>query len=200
MRQQEMYLQKQTLASFIKMREAAEKDGIQLTIVSGARDFYSQKSIWERKYKSNNEEGLSDIENIKKIMLWSSMPSTSRHHWGTDIDVYDPDKLGRNQQLSLSPWEYQKDGPFNALSEWLQQHANQFGFYLPYDEYRGGVAQEPWHLSYYPIAQELQEKLNGAKIAKAINSGDVAGRDNIIAHLDQLLTQYVVNVGEVPDG
>ena len=20
-------------------------------------------------------------------MLWSSMPSTSRHHWGTDIDI-----------------------------------------------------------------------------------------------------------------
>ena len=64
----EMYLQKQTLESFIKMRESAEKDGIQLTIVSGTRNFYSQKSIWERKYKSNKTEGLSDIENIKKIM------------------------------------------------------------------------------------------------------------------------------------
>ena len=38
----EMYLQKQTLDSFIKMREAAEKDGIQLTIVSGTRNFNSQ--------------------------------------------------------------------------------------------------------------------------------------------------------------
>ena len=83
----EMSLQKQTLDSFIKMREAAEKDGIHLTIVSGTRNFNTQKSIWERKYKENNEEGFSDIENIKKIMLWSSMPSTSRHHWGTDIDI-----------------------------------------------------------------------------------------------------------------
>ena len=83
----EMYLQKQTLESFIKMREAAEKDGIQLTIISGTRDFYSQKSIWERKYNNYKKEELSEVEIIKKIMLWSSMPTTSRHHWGTDIDI-----------------------------------------------------------------------------------------------------------------
>ena len=83
----EMYLQKQTLESFIKMREAAEKDGIHLTIISGTRDFYSQKSIWESKYNNYKKDGLSEIEIIKKIMLWSSMPTTSRHHWGTDIDI-----------------------------------------------------------------------------------------------------------------
>ena len=64
-----MYLQKQTLESFIKMREAAEKDGINLTIVSGTRNFYSQKSIWERKYNKYKKENLTDIEIIQKIMI-----------------------------------------------------------------------------------------------------------------------------------
>ena len=83
----EMYLMKETLEAFIKMRESAKQDGISLKIVSGTRNFDAQKRIWEKKYERNKNKGLNDIENIKEIMVWSSMPSTSRHHWGTDIDI-----------------------------------------------------------------------------------------------------------------
>ena len=82
-----MYLEKQTAVSFKKMKSAAEKDGINLIIVSGARNYYSQKSIWERKFKNNQSRGLNPLENARKILRYSSMPSTSRHHWGTDIDI-----------------------------------------------------------------------------------------------------------------
>jgi len=144
----EMYLQKETLKSFIKMRDAAEKDGITLTIVSGTRSFNSQKSIWERKYKINKAEGLSDIANIKKIMLWSSMPSTSRHHWGTDIDINGFDKYfdGKNEKS-------------NNEYKWLVNNASKFGFCQVYTEKGNekrhtGYNEEKWHWSYMPLSSE----------------------------------------------
>jgi zinc D-Ala-D-Ala carboxypeptidase len=148
----EMYLQKQTLESFIKMREAAEKDGINLTIVSGTRNFYSQKSIWERKYKANKVEELSDVENIKKIMLWSSMPSTSRHHWGTDIDINGFEKYfdGKNEKS-------------NKEYEWLVNNARKFGFCQVYTEKKTGKRttgynEEKWHWSYMPLSSDYLKK------------------------------------------
>ena len=44
-----MYLEKETASAFKRMYKAAKLDGINLKIVSGARNYYSQKSIWERK-------------------------------------------------------------------------------------------------------------------------------------------------------
>ena len=142
----EMYLQKQTLESFIKMREAAEKDGIQLTIISGTRDFYSQKSIWERKYNNYKKEGLSEIEIIKKIMLWSSMPTTSRHHWGTDIDINGFDDYFSEENKKA-----------NKEYKWLLINAPKFDFCQVYTEKgegkrRTGYNEEKWHWSYMPLA------------------------------------------------
>ena len=147
----EMYLHKETITAFIKMREAAEKDGILLTIVSGTRNFYAQKNIWERKYKKYKKKGLTDQEVIRKIMLWSSMPSTSRHHWGTDIDINGFDKYfdGTNKKA-------------NKEYEWLQNNAPKFGFCQVYSEKKKegrttGYNEEKWHWSYMPIANQLLE-------------------------------------------
>ena len=134
------------------MIEAAEKDGINLTIVSGTRNFNSQKGIWERKYKAHKTEGLSDIENIKKIMLWSSMPSTSRHHWGTDIDINGFEKYfdGNNEKA-------------NKEYEWLVNNAHKFGFCQVYTE-KGdgkrttGYNEEKWHWSYMPLSSDYLKK------------------------------------------
>ena len=142
----EMYLQKQTLESFIKMREAAEKDGIQLTIISGTRDFYSQKSIWERKYNNYKKEELSEVEIIKKIMLWSSMPTTSRHHWGTDIDINGFDDYFSEENKKA-----------NKEYKWLLINTPKFDFCQVYTEKgegkrRTGYNEEKWHWSYMPLA------------------------------------------------
>ena len=57
-----MYLEKETASAFKRMYKAAKLDGINLKIVSGARNYYSQKSIWERKFKKNEQAGMSAIE------------------------------------------------------------------------------------------------------------------------------------------
>ena len=44
-----MFLQKETLDAFINMRNAAQKEGINLRIVSGTRNFTDQQKIWDKK-------------------------------------------------------------------------------------------------------------------------------------------------------
>ena len=36
---------------------------------------------------------LGETERLHAILHWSALPGTSRHHWGTDLDIYDPDCL-----------------------------------------------------------------------------------------------------------
>ena len=92
-----IYLQKEVCEKFIEMHQAAKKDSISIIINSGARNFYAQKSIWDRKWRASNRKVKEDTsaQNIEKnkkialqILLYCSMPSTSRHHWGTDIDIH----------------------------------------------------------------------------------------------------------------
>ena len=81
-------LEKETYSAFIKMKDAAEKDGIKIKLVSGFRDFYRQQIIWNNKYKKFTKEFLLDGPSaIKEIIRFSTIPGTSRHHWGTEIDV-----------------------------------------------------------------------------------------------------------------
>jgi hypothetical protein len=92
--------------AFKRMHAAAKKDGILLEIVSAYRSFERQKSIWNRKFKLNQEEGLSPEQNINKIIEYSTLPGTSRHHWGTDVDLIDGSKIREGDVYSLKiSWE-----------------------------------------------------------------------------------------------
>jgi len=158
-----MYLEKQTAISFKKMKSAAKKDGINLIIVSGARNYYSQKSIWERKFKNNQSKGLNPLENARKILRYSSMPSTSRHHWGTDIDIN-----------SLEP-SYFESGQGKREYDWLVKNADRFGFCQVYTDFNNedrdsGYQNEAWHWSYIPKANIYLKEYN-----KRINYSDING-------------------------
>ena len=50
---------------------------------------------------------LGETERLHAILHWSALPGTSRHHWGTDLDIYDPDCLPAGTRLALEPWEYE---------------------------------------------------------------------------------------------
>tara|TARA_B110000495_G_scaffold201821_1_gene220232 strand:+ start:591 stop:1241 length:651 start_codon:yes stop_codon:yes gene_type:complete len=183
----EMYLQKQTLESFIKMREAAEKDGIQLTIISGTRDFYSQKSIWERKYNNYEKEGLSEIEIIKKIMLWSSMPTTSRHHWGTDIDINGFDDYFSEENKKA-----------NKEYKWLLINAPKFDFCQVYTEKgegkrRTGYNEEKWHWSYMPLARKYLDLYQ-----RIVTYEDISGfSGSQFAKEMDIINKYVFGISDI---
>jgi LAS superfamily LD-carboxypeptidase LdcB len=148
------YLLKEVYQSFKKMHDAAKKEGVKLLIVSGSRNFEDQKNIWDRKFKINIKT-LDTIACIKKILLFSSMPSTSRHHWGTDVDL-----------INLNNSYFEKGQGLKEYT-WLKKNAAKYGFCQVYDDKkltnRTGYELEKWHWSYMPIAnlflQQYKEKI-----------------------------------------
>lgn len=193
------------VAAFLAMQKAAKEDNILLSIASGFRNYQRQLSIWNRKFSGelavkNEANEVIDIsflspENIiKAICLYSAIPGTSRHHWGTDIDVFAENLLPKQTKLQLEPWEYTKNGYFYSLSVWLKENANRYGFYLPYDDYKGGVAAEPWHISFAPIANEYQQKFDLTTMVKNIEQSNILGKEILLANAENFFNSHINSV------
>lgn len=193
------------VSAYENMQAAAKAENIELKVASGFRDFSRQLTIWNNKFNSKSivkdAEGnivdlslLSDTKKIHAIMLFSALPGASRHHWGCDIDVYAPNLLAAEQILQLEPWEYQNNGPLYPLTLWLAKNADKFGFYFPYDKFRGGVAAEPWHLSYQPIAERHQKFHNLTLLEQVITESDIQGKEQLLQLLPELYQRYISNV------
>jgi len=146
-----IYLRKEVLQKFDQMYAAALKDGIKLVIISGTRSFNHQKYIWDRKWAKNILK-MDSISAVKEIMKYSSMPSTSRHHWGTDIDL---------NSLENS---YFEKGEGKKIFDWLVANAFKYGFHMTYDNQeetkRTGYKMEKWHWSYMPISKQFLIQFN----------------------------------------
>lgn len=149
------FLRRDTYDAFRQMHAAALKDGVKLVIVSATRNFDSQKGIWEAKWTGARQvDGMNlstAMPNAKeralKILEYSSMPGTSRHHWGTDMDLN-----------SLSN-DFFEQGEGKKIYDWLTAHAAAYGFCQPYSP-KGparphGYNEERWHWSYLPVARQL---------------------------------------------
>ena len=195
--------------AFDGMVNAARADAIELTIASGFRSFDRQLMLWNNKFSGKtsikNSAGevvspkhLSPLELIHSILLYSALPGASRHHWGCDIDVYAPNLLAEDYQLQLEPWEDSEQGPLAKLSAWLAHHAHQFGFYFPYASFQGGVAEEPWHISYLPLAQQYQQAFDIELLTQTLNNSSILGKSVIIENLDDIAKRYINNVCAAP--
>lgn len=183
------YLRKETYEAFVKMTKAANKDGINLFIISASRNFDTQKVIWENKWEGRTlveGKNLTTVTNLqeraKLILLYSSMPGTSRHHWGTDMDL---------NSLENS---YFASGEGLKIYQWLTAHATEFGFCQPYTSKtngRTGYEEEKWHWSYLPLSSELLKSY-----VKSINYSDIKGfRGSETAMPIKTIEKYVQGVG-----
>ena len=190
---------------FLRMRAAAAQAGIDLVAASSFRDFERQRAIWNGKWSGErplvdragrplDAARLTDGERVSAILAWSAVPGTSRHHWGTDLDVYDRAAVPADYRLQLVPAEYAPDGPFARLAGWLDANMRRFGFFRPYAADRGGVQPEPWHLSHAPTAHEASRRLRLATLRRAIVEGDVAGRAILLRRLPTIYARYVRGV------
>lgn len=156
-----IYMHCEAYEAFKNMYFEAKACGISLKIISAGRNFDYQKGIWERKWKDGKYIKYFGADRVKNIMKYSSMPGTSRHHWGTDIDL---------NSLSNS---YFSKGEGMREYEWLCSHANSFGFYQTYtskDSGRTGYEEEKWHWSYMPVAEKLLAAYNDSIQLEDISS------------------------------
>ncbi|MEO2281891.1 M15 family metallopeptidase [Pseudoalteromonas pernae] len=198
-------LHKSAIDDFLRMQQRAQGDGIDLTIASSFRSFERQAMIWNNKFSGlrpvyDIEQNQIDIalldesERIEAIMLFSALPGASRHHFGTDMDVWDPSAVAKGYELQLNADEYAVNGPFAALTRWLDNNMSEFGFFRPYHRYQGGVAAEPWHLSHLESASHMLRWQSVDAIADAIKSTQIGGQESILADLERLYAKYVTNI------
>ena len=186
-----------TAKAFCAMQEAALQDGIDLQLVSAYRSFERQQYIWEDKYKRYTAEGMTPKDAIDRILQYSTIPGTSRHHWGTDIDI--TDNNAPKQKRVLVPEKFHNNGPFAPLRKWMEENANRFGFYLVYtnDVNRTGFSYEPWHYSYLPEAKHYQKQYDSRTAFAYFKSVGIYGSAYIdVDFWERYFTQFVIGVNK----
>ncbi|WP_117235347.1 M15 family metallopeptidase [Vibrio maerlii] len=203
--QKSFFVHQDVTQDLLSLKKSATQAGFDLCIASGFREFSRQAAIWNAKYdgerpildnqgKPVDPDTLTDEDKVLAIMRWSALPGASRHHWGTDFDLYARDRLPDNTTLQLEPWEY-LTGHQAEFYTWLREAAPMHGFYFPYDQDRGGVAVEPWHLSHKQTATIAMTQLSLSVLAKELERAkEISGRSVILSQLESLYNRFVVNV------
>jgi LAS superfamily LD-carboxypeptidase LdcB len=197
------------LAPLAALREAAARAGMDLAVASAFRDFGRQRGIWNAKWRGERpvlDAGGAPVDalalappaRVEAILRWSALPGGSRHHWGTDLDLWDRAAVAPGYRLRLVPDEYAPGGPFAALDAWLDRNMRRYGFYRPYATRGNGVQPEPWHVSFAPLAEQARRRLDVAMLAAAIRGGGVLGEDAILAALPLIHARYLASVDRPP--
>jgi LAS superfamily LD-carboxypeptidase LdcB len=193
---------------FVRLREEARREGFDLRIDSGFRSFAQQLSIWNRKATGQRAvlgsdavpldiAQLSERELVFAILRWSALPGASRHHWGTDLDVYDEAARPEGYVMEQIPAEVDPGGMFGPLHDWLDRRIaarTAYGFFRPYDEDRTGVAPERWHLSCAPVAGPLLRQLTPELLRQTVRQADLRLKDAVLQQLDTIYERFVLNI------
>ena len=194
-----------TVAPFMQLRRAARAAGFDLTPVSGFRDFDRQLAIWNAKFRGVrplydgagapiDSLGLSPAQRVEAILLWSALPGGSRHHWGTDVDVFDAAAVAPGYRLQLSVGEFSSGGPFAPLAGWLEVHAARFGFFRPFRGVLSGVQPEPWHFSFAPVAEAARRALNPEIWREALMGSALEGKEEVLSRLEEFHARYIMAI------
>jgi len=188
-------LRPEAAVAYEKMRKAAAADGIVFKVVSSYRDYAHQNRIWERKYKRFTNSGLSPIASIEKIIEYSTIPGTSRHHWATDIDIVDGGK--KVQGDMLVPSKFHGNGPYCDFKEWMDKHANSYDFYLVYTDVssRKGFNYEPWHYSYKPLSLGYLQEYKKLDIKTMLQTNKLMGSEHFTTpFIDRYIKENVLDI------
>jgi len=196
-------LKLETSIAFENFCAEAQKQGFKPKIESGYRSFERQLLIWNEKVlgkrkildekgKPVSAVGLSELELMKTILLWSALPGASRHEWGTDIDVIDAAAVPEGYEAELT--EAESFGVFGEFHKWLSvqiENGNSFGFKRVFLPGIGRVQPEPWHLSYSPIARDFERDFMVKRLVERLNENDILLLPQILDNLDWILKEHV---------
>jgi LAS superfamily LD-carboxypeptidase LdcB len=191
-------LEKETYTALTDMIIDAQKDGLKIWCSSAYRSFYNQKQIWNQKYNSLASENLDNDTIINKILEFTSIPGTSRHHWGTDFDLTDALAYQINNPLSIE--QYSEKGEFAYLHYWLTKNAYKYDIHQVYTEdiNRGGILYEPWHYSYRPSAKKCLYQLLDVDLSKIYEIKAVKGlADKKSTFFEQYKLRYIKAINPI---
>ena len=191
--------------AFYQLQAAAAEAGFDLQVASGFRSFDRQLKIWNDKAAGvrpvSDDTGavlarddFSEFDWMHAILRFSALPGGSRHHWGTDLDVFDAAAMGPDYRLQLSPAEVADEGMFGPMHLWLDQRLQDgdcFGFSRPYAVDHGGVACERWHLSYLPLAQGCEAQLTESLLHEVLGSANLQLGALVAQNLPEIFRRYI---------
>jgi LAS superfamily LD-carboxypeptidase LdcB len=197
-------LKPETLNAFESFCEEASKGGFKPKIDSGYRSFDRQLLIWNEKASGKrkvlDQHGnaanialLSDLELMQTILLWSALPGTSRHEWGTDIDVIDASVVPEGYEAELTLEE--SFGTFGEFHKWLDfriSSENCFGFKRVFLPGVGRIQPEPWHLSYMPEAKKIERNFSADNLAERLSESGILLLPQILGNLEWILEKHVL--------
>ena len=179
-----IYLIHPVYEAYKKMYEAALTDSVRLIITSGHRLFYEQVYEWELRWHTTRTETVfaNEVDKARFILQYRSMPGTTRHHWGTDID------------LNSFELAYFQSPEGIKVYNWLKENAATYGFYQPYtplDENRPvGYQEEKWHWSYKPLARHML-----VKYLELVSIHDIYGFEgDVAAQKLPILSEWVCGI------
>lgn len=191
-------MQEEVYEAYERMRQAAAKEGIDIKVVSAHRSYHRQREIWNAKFKTLTLQGLPAKDAIQEIITYSTLPGTSRHHWGTDIDIFD----NANPQSGdvLLAEKFYGDGPSSALRSWMNRNAADYGFLEVYTDHpnRKGFAHEPWHYTYHSLSKAYLEVLTNQVISEIAKDEQLLGRKFLDADFfKSYTTEHLLDINPI---
>ncbi len=148
-------LQPVAYLAFVRMADAAARDGIRLFNVSAYRSYEIQDIIYNN-YVAASGQAYADT--------YSARPGHSEHQTGLALDV--------NTASELDGFENTK------TYAWLQEHCADYGFILRYPQEKTsitGYAFEPWHYRYLGVEEVRACQASGLTYDQYVASQPVKG-------------------------
>lgn len=124
----DIMLRSDVIGPLKRIIEAAEEEGVHLSIVSSYRDIAYQERLWETNLSQN---GLTYTRD------YIAEPGSSQHHLGSVVDFNLADEAFDNSHEAL----------------WLEKNALNYGWSISYPkdyENQTGYKAESWHFRYFP--------------------------------------------------
>ncbi|MCK5881446.1 MAG: M15 family metallopeptidase [Sinobacterium sp.] len=193
---------------FLSLADELDQQDFQLSVVSSYRSFERQLAIFSAKAKGRRPvlDGkgkplditlLSDEQLLFAILRWSALPGLSRHHFGSDLDVFDSANQ-RRENVELLPSEVEGQGPSANLHKALDSlisHDASRGFFRPYQVDVGGIAPERWHLSYACVSsiyEGVQQEASSLDYLLDVwRRHDLPLFDTVLNNIEHIFKRYV---------
>ena len=151
-------LDKRVTPYYVKMYNAAKKDGVTLTPYSGYRSYAHQEWNYNNLTSEYMKQfGLNRADAAKRAAKVILPPGTSEHSLGLAMDICNTLNSFRNTK------EY----------AWLCKNADKYGFILRYpkkDQAVTGVMYEPWHWRFVGIKNAKAIKKSGLCLEDYLDS------------------------------
>jgi D-alanyl-D-alanine carboxypeptidase len=132
---------KRIVSDLQALLKAAQKDGLELRVISGYRSYEKQKKLFEsyvKKEMAKNNK-LTRLQAESLANKYAARAGYSEHQLGTTVDI-----LSAENKYSF------EITPDLKYVKWLEKNSKRFNFRISYLKENPEYIYEPWHVRWYP--------------------------------------------------